>query len=84
MYPVVKLAFDQQGTQLTSLGEDGRVVRWNVDPQFWITTACRLVNRNLASDERLPLMEGRPSDHSCPITRTYIDLLLGEALHPPL
>ena len=81
--PVVALAFDQQGTQLTSLGEDGSVVRWQVAPQFWMTTACRLVNRNLDLEERLPLISGRPSDHSCPINRTYIDLLLGEALHPP-
>jgi WD40 repeat protein len=83
LYPVVALAFDREGSQLTSLAEDGSVVRWHVDPHYWIMAACRLVNRNLAIDERLPLIEGRPSDHSCSVTRTYLDLLLGATPQPP-
>jgi WD40 repeat protein len=83
LYPVVALAFDRQGSQLTSLAEDGSAVRWRVDPHCWIMTACRLVNRNLALDERLPLVEGQPSDHSCPVTRTYLDLLWAQTPHAP-
>jgi hypothetical protein len=48
-----------------------------------IVMACRLVNRNLALDERLPLIEGRPSDHSCPVTRTWLDLLFAQTPHAP-
>jgi WD40 repeat protein len=78
-FAVAALAFDRTGSQLTSLDENGVVVRWQMDPRSWLAAACRLVNRNLFPDERFPLIEGRPSDHSCPSKQTFFDLLSAAA-----
>ncbi|HBL28489.1 MAG TPA: hypothetical protein DD490_16775 [Acidobacteria bacterium] len=44
---VKTLAFDAAGMNLFSLGNDGSVIRWNVDPATWERRACEMAGRKL-------------------------------------
>jgi WD40 repeat protein len=45
------LAFASPDT-LLSVGLDGRLTRWDVNPQSWISQACRIAYRELTADEK--------------------------------
>lgn len=45
------LAFDRSGRQLFSAGDDGRVIRWNVDFEAWDQRADRIANRKITCED---------------------------------
>lgn len=49
---VAALRFGDDSSTLLSVGQDGRAIRWNLDPSDWLEQACRIANRNLTDRER--------------------------------
>ena len=43
--------FSKDDKRLLVAGDDGSVLTWNLDPQSWITAACRLAGRPLTEQE---------------------------------
>jgi WD40 repeat protein len=50
-YAVTGLEFDEDGNILTSVGQDGTIIHWDMDPRSWEFHACRRVSRNFTSSE---------------------------------
>ena len=68
--PVFSIAFAANGTRLVSVGRDGRVLLWNVEPwsreQALLDRACELVGRNLTRSEWRLFLPGKPYSRTCP------------------
>src|SRR5262249_23992205 len=59
--PITGLLFEPGGRTLTSVGSDGVLWSWDVDPGSWRASACSLARRGLTPEERrryLPDMSG--------------------------
>ena len=50
--PLTGLFFDLDGRTLHSVGIDGVLWRWDVDPASWRERACALARRGLTTEER--------------------------------
>ncbi len=48
---VWSVIFSPDGNTLASLGDDGVVILWDVNPESWREHACRIANRNLTQAE---------------------------------
>ena len=44
---------------LISSSEDGQLIRWNLDKQFWYQHACAIVNRSFNDAEYSTYIEGK-------------------------
>ena len=54
-----------EGTQLITIENNGRSIRWNIVPSEWVTLACNAANRNLTQDEWNQYLPGQPYQTTC-------------------
>jgi WD40 repeat protein/DNA-binding SARP family transcriptional activator len=57
-------AFSADG-RLFLAGYEGSVFSWNLDPRFWLVTACRLAGRGITEDEWRSYLGDRPYQPVC-------------------
>ncbi|HLO17809.1 MAG TPA: hypothetical protein VK206_23465, partial [Anaerolineales bacterium] len=69
-YAVTDLAFTQDGRILTSTGQNGDTMRWDMSPEAWQTYACEIAERNFTQVEwNEQFFSGQPypgKDLTCP------------------
>ena len=53
-------AFSNDNKRLLIAGDEGSVLSWDLDPQSWIATACRLAGRGLTQQEWQNYLPNRP------------------------
>jgi WD40 repeat protein len=54
------------GRTAVTVDSDGEVRRWDLDPDSWLASACRLVGRNLSHAEWTRYMGSEPYVEACP------------------
>jgi WD40 repeat protein len=59
------VSFSSEGKLLAVGRHDGNVNIYDLDPQSWLGSACRLLNRNLSAKEWLLFLPGRPYQCTC-------------------
>jgi len=59
------VAFTPDGTAVLVVYEDGRGLRWDVDPADWAQRACDVAGRTLTPDEWSRFLPGLPYDPAC-------------------
>ncbi|WP_404384737.1 winged helix-turn-helix domain-containing protein [Knoellia locipacati] len=58
-------SFSADSSTLSVASPDGSMVEWNLDPDSWITTACRLAGRELTEAEWRTYLPDRPFTRTC-------------------
>ena len=69
---VQSLTFSPDGQTLISGGDDGLVIRWNLDPAFWPALACGVAARNLTWEEWQQYLGSEPYRSTCPDSPLYL------------
>jgi WD40 repeat protein len=63
---IVDLSYARDGSAMTAVTDQGVVQRWNLDPDDWVSLACRVANRTVTADEQARLLDGRDAASICP------------------
>lgn len=63
---IVDLSYARDGSTMTAVTERGVVQRWNLNPDDWVSLACRVANRTVTADEQARLLDGRDAASICP------------------
>lgn len=58
-------AFSNHNSELLFAGATGPVLTWNLDPQSWLATACRLAGRSMTQQEWHNYLPNRPFQPVC-------------------
>ena len=64
--PTVRVDPRGSGRRTIAVSSDGSVRRWDLDQDSWLTTACRLVGRNLSQAEWTRYLGAEPYVEACP------------------
>jgi WD40 repeat protein len=62
---ITALFFNPAGTILTSVGLDGALQHWDIDPKSWHDRVCGLARRNLTDEERRRFLPWAKPAESC-------------------
>ncbi len=63
---VISITFSRDGQTLISSGDDGLIIRWNLDSASWPALACRVAARNLTWEEWQQYLGSEPYRPTCP------------------
>jgi WD40 repeat protein len=62
----MSVTFAPDGRHLfAAYGDDGQVLRWDIDPASWRERACSIAGRNLTQDEWERFLPDRPYRRTC-------------------
>jgi WD40 repeat protein len=61
-----KILFYPNSRRLLAISFEGRVTRWDVDPESWKRRACDIAGRNLTRDEWRDFVGNTPYHATCP------------------
>jgi WD40 repeat protein len=62
----VTARFTPDGAHLFVLSEDGRAIRWEVDPELWLHRACKIAGGGLTSEQWAELVPEQDYVFACP------------------